>query len=1376
MPAILEAALLGLTPSSTSNGTIAPKAVGPGRPKTSTPKKTASAVANGTTNTSSSSGKTSATTSTKKKIPPPGVYLTSGQASRALAQMTDEEEDDESSRSSSTSSDASFHIPKRLIDPEGKAVERRSSPRKLVKLAGPVVAPSTTFPPPSIAKPEVAVESKKKVPVAKPVVEPSPPTPVPKEVRPLIKGVKKPATKTPAVVRSKPPGPPKSREEKTTVSSITTNGHGGRNDVGEAGKTNGAAASTTLTPKSAASPSTTAKTPIAPPPTSASSNGVASTNGSTSHLNNGDLHSEASHNARALQRRCLRSSTPRTTTSDTESVTKTAVAAKPTLPNGVQSQNGGGKHPPPMLTVEKRGTPVRTIPAASVSAIDNGRSPSPPIPRKTTRRKTDTAVIVIAGPATPLKKQENGHSVGGTTGKSFELPLEMRDTQPEPERTSRKRTPAFVAPPPPPPLPSVSSECSGVAPANRHDSLHRSRDSSTSQFGGDSSTSNSIVRSSSKFDAIWASKAPRSVALFSVSPEPSPDHNGNNINNNTSSPGVMRVRKHRQPRERFSPDTYLKVRRSKSVRSPPTSPRTVKKSKLPAGGSGSSSTGGRGTSEGDTVNGSGARSALMLSLDEMFPLPPIPPKMKRVKLENQNLSKEELHKLEDERFKAMQIAKFRKIQAQRRRRSLAAAKAAQGSAEGGEFITEPVGVGFKKKKKKIVDPSKETVVKKKKHNGHGPHREGTNDDLVGKIAEAAHIDTSIHDHKAIVAESVTSVFSPEPSLAESSNAPRKYKKKHISLPTSTNQKPNLTGFFHNQHPLLPANSKRTMTEDTTLTDLTTAIPTTLSEKSLLTILTSGSLVTTQSNVVYARWKYISEAKLLVRKCLTYNLTARRFAPPHSFKLRTEQTKKRNLDCVIQQLWQRRNEPAGSKMSKGSYLYPVDLEITSFSLLKPAADSPTGSKSSVPKETGKDADVQLAVMKKNPKETLVKDLLPPVLANASRLRGVTCAAGKSVSFPQRSKVRLEHWNMADFLVVNVESPPINTRNMGKVVAFNIGDIKDGLALEVAGHFSFRVAVRKGVPLGPSKVDYKFVIIFSNGQHYQVREMIALKHHLKGHSCVLCAMRCDSLVNLLRHLDGLHPSVGHEYDDETKRLYIWFAPEHDFVRAPVPGVVDHWGLLKYGFRDDGTALMYPGITVRCHADGRPVFQWVSPRYLTNQPADTLPMFDAHHVLKVYGLPVNPVRHYLHTNPVQTVRPNYDHLRDYDSDEETSWQDQYEHEKIHDFVDCNPQEKQFMCLWNAFTRRSSPIFSVRMREVLCRFVVQHAVEIELADAYPALCAQLSMFRRDGIITQAESLEVVKRYRSQINCQSQSMVAGPGRKDSLTGNGTGEAETNGF
>ena len=103
-----------------------------------------------------------------------------------------------------------------------------------------------------------------------------------------------------------------------------------------------------------------------------------------------------------------------------------------------------------------------------------------------------------------------------------------------------------------------------------------------------------------------------------------------------------------------------------------------------------------------------------------------------------------------------------------------------------------------------------------------------------------------------------------------------------------------------------------MDEDTNLADLNSAIPMDLSEKSLVTVLTSGNLIATQANVVYARWQYIIEAKLLMRKCLTYNLSGRHFALPASHRTRTVAIKRRNLESMVQQIWQRRDDLAAGR--------------------------------------------------------------------------------------------------------------------------------------------------------------------------------------------------------------------------------------------------------------------------------------------------------------------------------------------------------------------------------------------------------------------------------------------------------------------------------
>lgn len=130
------------------------------------------------------------------------------------------------------------------------------------------------------------------------------------------------------------------------------------------------------------------------------------------------------------------------------------------------------------------------------------------------------------------------------------------------------------------------------------------------------------------------------------------------------------------------------------------------------------------------------------------------------------------------------------------------------------------------------------------------------------------------------------------------------------------------------------------------------------------------------------------------------------------------------------------------------------------------------------------------------------------------------------------------------------------------------------------------------------------------------------------------------------------------------------------------------------------------------------------------------------------MTPFRHYLHTDAVQTARPDLAHICDYDSDEEAPWRDHYEHEKIHDFIDCSPQEKQFMCLWNTFTRGLCPMFSLGMKDILCRFVREYVMQIELAEGFAAFCAHLAVLRRSGTITKDELDHVVYVYRGNLSC----------------------------
>ena len=161
------------------------------------------------------------------------------------------------------------------------------------------------------------------------------------------------------------------------------------------------------------------------------------------------------------------------------------------------------------------------------------------------------------------------------------------------------------------------------------------------------------------------------------------------------------------------------------------------------------------------------------------------------------------------------------------------------------------------------------------------------------------------------------------------------------------------------------------------------------------------------------------------------------------------------------------------MTPSSYLHPIDLEITNFNLLKPDTAS-SGAASSTSK---REIDLQVTVTKNNPKEKLVKELLSPVLASATRLRGTAVHGDKHVTFPRKqNRVRLEYWNKSDFLVVNMEALP-SPKNLGKVVAFNIGDVRDGLLLEVAGHFALKVVVRRAPPPTTPKVNWVFLVVAS-----------------------------------------------------------------------------------------------------------------------------------------------------------------------------------------------------------------------------------------------------------------------------------------------------------
>ncbi|XP_055348155.1 uncharacterized protein LOC129595244 [Paramacrobiotus metropolitanus] len=301
-----------------------------------------------------------------------------------------------------------------------------------------------------------------------------------------------------------------------------------------------------------------------------------------------------------------------------------------------------------------------------------------------------------------------------------------------------------------------------------------------------------------------------------------------------------------------------------------------------------------------------------------------------------------------------------------------------------------------------------------------------------------------------------------------------------------------------------------------------------------------------------------------------------------------------------------------------------------------------------------------------------------------------------------------------------------------------EINGGLNPEANDDSVMEVVMNEHSPSDDAEVGYEYVLIYPAGESYQVCDMAILSNTWRpagGHVCLVCRMRCDSLIHLIRHLEGLHRSVGCEYDPELKRLYIWFAPEHEFTRDPVAGMLDRWELAR-SRRPFGVPTHYK--------KAQPVMCWTGPKFVRpeNRVADTLPVFSMRNILTVYGVPITPLRHHLHSNTVQPIRPDRLHMVEHDSDDE--------HDKI---IDCSPAEKQLMCQWNTFTRPFNPVFSIGLKDLLCRFVQQHCAGLDAGEAFAPLCAQLSVLRRLRCLTQEEALQVIRVWRAAQRCDGYAM-----------------------
>ena len=144
--------------------------------------------------------------------------------------------------------------------------------------------------------------------------------------------------------------------------------------------------------------------------------------------------------------------------------------------------------------------------------------------------------------------------------------------------------------------------------------------------------------------------------------------------------------------------------------------------------------------------------------------------------------------------------------------------------------------------------------------------------------------------------------------------------------------------FVNGHPLIGEESSREAVDESTEA-VRQVIPLVLGQKTLASLLTSCPLLATQCSVVCARWQYVQQARLFLRRSLTYSLAHRHLKPPTSYLQRSLETKKRNVECLVQQLVKRQTETEEDRIvqDEGTFSYPVDISLINFILIR--SDAP-----------------------------------------------------------------------------------------------------------------------------------------------------------------------------------------------------------------------------------------------------------------------------------------------------------------------------------------------------------------------------------------------------------------------------------------------------
>ncbi|OQV25251.1 hypothetical protein BV898_00936 [Hypsibius exemplaris] len=585
------------------------------------------------------------------------------------------------------------------------------------------------------------------------------------------------------------------------------------------------------------------------------------------------------------------------------------------------------------------------------------------------------------------------------------------------------------------------------------------------------------------------------------------------------------------------------------------------------------------------------------------------------------------------------------------------------------------------------------------------------------------------------------------------------------------------------HPLIPTDSQR---KPVILSQAQhhSIIPTVLPERNLEEILVKYPLVATQATIVQARGDAISTGRILLRRCFVYNLAHRRYRTGHCDCTRAElQTGQvAFLESIVFKIWLQklshistasradtiRNFACddGDKAlneQRTHWIKRLMKHVDTFKKLPSAPVAFFVRRIQLKDKPGRlqsgndDGGISLKCALVAANQVASKDYDYQIVQAGPKLAGTLDENG-GVTFNEQG-FSLSHWGRGARLVLRLDGLEEVLPN--NVVFFDLlpkPNEHSSIGFTLTGKTrKIRVEARLQwqAPV-PKEAHLKFwyVFIYASGSVMQVREMAIIRRPewLTGTTCLFCRMACDSIVNLLRHIEGCHPGVGFEYDPAMGRLYFWFSPEKTLIRCfAVPGLIDNDILevkfhrrqhlttsIKHGFRMDSRGELI-------HSIG--ILDWMSSRYHPNRERDPLPVFNLKHVTAVYGVPISLAGQMLvQMHGIRTCRPDLKNLCDLDSDDDDESQQIHRANCISEISDASDTEKAFMILWNRFLRTAGYIPYHRMFATLQQFVRAHGTDIELMDCYSVFVAHVVVFQRDGYILKEELRNIMKYYRQIV------------------------------